>query len=279
MTPDGTNQCVHPDLLYMKDDKYIMCVNPYPYGYELLENPVLYQSSDLENWEYISGPIDFPQTSGGRKHFSDSALAKSEEYICLYRECVYDVFSSVTRIYKQKSIDLKNWYGKELLFSSPMDECDIISPSIYYDENGIMHFYSCAKINNEMKLVTVRGKNISISNFAEMTLSWIPEHKNLWHMAAIPYNNGEIFLVVFADDMGGSNAELYLAIHEHYEDDTIRVIKKVKIKETLDIVEIEYRASGIVLDNVLKIIASVRYTDKTWGCVLLEEKNVEDLFK
>lgn len=167
MTPDGTNQCVHPDLLYMKDDKYIMCVNPYPYGYELLENPVLYQSSDLENWEYISGPIDFPQTSGGRKHFSDSALAKSEEYICLYRECVYDVFPSVTRIYKQKSIDLKNWYGKELLFSSPMDECDIISPSIYYDENGIMHFYSCAKINNEMKLVTVRGKNISISNFAE----------------------------------------------------------------------------------------------------------------
>lgn len=281
ITPDGTNQSVHPDILYVKDnmDKYIMCVNPYPYGYELLENPVLYQSSDLENWEYVSGPIDFPETSEGRRHFSDSALAKSGEYICLYRECLYDVSPPITRIYMQKSPDFKKWHGKELLFSSPMTECDIISPSIYYDENGVMHFYSCAKINDEMKLITVKGKKVSKDNFEEINLSWIPEHKNLWHMAAIPYKNGEIFLIVFADDMGGSNAELYLAIHKHYDDNTIKVVKKVKIKEILDIVEVEYRASGVVLDNVLKIVASVRYTDKTWGCVLLEEKNVEDLFE
>lgn len=76
-TPDGMNQLVHPDVIKTEEGKYLMVVSPYPFGYEVFENPVFYGSDDFEKWEYISGPIDFPEVFKGRKrHFSDPVIAK-----------------------------------------------------------------------------------------------------------------------------------------------------------------------------------------------------------
>ena len=278
-TPDGMNQLVHPDVIRTEEGRYLMVVSPYPFGYEVFENPVFYESDNFEKWEYISGPIDFPEVSkGGRRHFSDPVIAKEGEYICFYRECRYDIDVPVTTIYLQKSNNLKSWGNKKIVFSSPMSECDVISPSIYFDDIG-MHFYCCAMIQNEMKLIKVDGYDIARDKFIEMNLKGIPKQKILWHMSVIPHNKGELFLIVLADCFGGANSELYIAVHRDYEDDTVRIVKKIRIKEIVDNITIEYRATGVVEENTLKIIASVMYDDKTWGCVYLEEKNVENLFE
>lgn len=281
VTPDGMNQCVHPDIIKVGDSiddkRYIMVVSPYPFSYEVFENPVLYQSDDLVSWKYIQGPIDFPKVGGVRQHFSDPAIVKTDSYICFYRECLYDSEQPRTNIFIQRSEDLIHWHSKELVFSDIMKECDIISPSVYIDERGMLTFWSCVKMGKEIKLMRSIGDKITKEKFSYFELRDMPEGKILWHVSVIKYDLGEIFLMVLADDFGGSNGELYIG--RFISEEEVKIIRKVGIKEQVPQIEVEYRASGLIEDDILKIIASVRYNDKTWGCVLLEVDNAESLFR
>lgn len=281
-TPDGTNQCVHPDIIKINDGnqiKYIMVLTPYPYAYEILENPVIYESKNLINWSYLSGPIDVPK-GYERRHFSDPTIEKMEDlYCCFYRECVYSKDTSITNIYVQTSTNCVEWNRKQLVFSTQMNDYDIISPSICY-YNNIIEFYYCAKINNDMLLMSISADNINnleLNDSSLISIKGIPNGKVLWHMSVIPYDDKEIFLLTLADDFGGKNSELYIATRIKVLDE-INIVKKVNIKEQIDEIALEYRATGVVDNNNLKIIASVKYKDSMWGCVFVEEENVENLF-
>ena len=277
-TPDGSNQCVHTDIIKICDSKYMMVITPYPFGWDVFENPVFYISSDLINWSYLSGPIDFP-IQGEKHHFSDATIIMIEDkYYCYYRECDYDAIPNKTNIYMTTSNDGVSWDKRKKIFSENMSDCDIISPDINYDMNGF-HCWFCLKSNDKIKLNYTADMGLTKKSFVEHIVEGIPENRILWHMSQVSYKDeGELFLFTIADEIGGANSELYLA-YRIKNIQKISVLKKLDIKEKIPQIELEYRATGIIENDNLKIIASVMYKDYTWGLVLMEEKNVEDIFK
>ena len=128
-TPDGSNQCVHPDIIKICDSKYMMVITPYPFGWDVFENPVFYISSDLINWSYLSGPIDFP-IQGEKHHFSDATITMIEDkYYRYYRECDYDAIPNKTNIYMTTSNDGVSWDKRKKIFSENMSCLLYTSPS------------------------------------------------------------------------------------------------------------------------------------------------------
>ena len=51
---------------------------------------------------------------------------------------------------------------------------------------------------------------------------------------------------------------------------TVKGINKIRIKEMVPDILIEYRATGIVENNKIIIIVSVMFKDRIWGCIEFE---------
>ena len=275
-TPDKMGQSVHPDII--KDEKYgyIMSINPYPFGWDVFENPVFFRSSNLVDWKYLSGPIDYP-TIGLKNHLSDSTIVKAEKFFCYYRECIYSSNPPLSVIYAQDSNDCIHWENKSKLFSEPMSKIDIISPDIDYNNNEFT-IWACIKKDDRMEIGYTNNPKLDIDSFVILEINGIPESKILWHLSSIKYKDGTILLLTLADDFGGSNSRLHIGYHKNGEN-AVSIIKAVDIINDVPTVDLEYRATGIVEEECLKIIASVRYKDRTWGCVLIEEDGIENLVK
>lgn len=272
-TPDGFAQCVHPDIFKVGDGSYYMVITPYPFGWDIFENPVLYQSRDLLNWNYISGPIDVP-SFGENNHLSDATITKGDRYICYYRECIYSRKPYQTIIYSQESDDCINWENKRIVTQIHMKEIDIISPDIYYEDG--LKVYFCMKKNDSMHLMYTEDESLDYKHCQEIEVVGIPRDKVLWHSSVVRSNNVVLLLLTIADDFGGKNSRLYIAkVDEKNKKATI--VKKLNIIDMIPEIELEYRATGLIENDCLKIIASVRYSDKTWGCVFLEECGIKNM--
>ena len=227
-TPEGMDQCVHPDIIEVSANNYLMVITPYPFGHDKLENPVIYRSSDLRAWEYVAGPID--SSDGGlRNHMSDPTIMKDNEgYKCIYRECIYDSIPQVTNIYMKKSWDGIHWDAeRKLVFSGKMQDCDVLSPSIckVKEESFI---YACLKQNNEICLALIKNMDF-IYSMEKLDIKNMPDGKIPWHVSAIPCEYGIIFLLTLSDGLGGKNSELYIALGSQ-DESFVTIQKKLNIK-------------------------------------------------
>lgn len=274
-TPDNFNQCVHPDIIKLRDKDYLLALTPYPFGDDKYEKPTIYRSRDKKSWQYIAGPIASEQ-EGEKNHLSDPTLVKLDtgDIQCYYRECVYNQPIPLTNIYRLTSKDGYYWANKKCIVSEPMSKFDIISPSVKSDERGV-HAYFCLKQNKEMKLMYTKNQLFEKESFSEVDLSnCIPEGKMLWHMAHICNGKNDILLLTLSDDFGGSNSELYIGV---VDNSSLRVegIDKVHIKEIVPDILIEYRATGIIENKKMTIIVSVMFKDRTWGCIEFETGEID----
>src|SRR5690606_6972243 len=94
-TYDGSNQTVHPDVLFFDTGwngyKFWMVHTPYPYSDEKLENPSIVASNDGIYWDEPKGlinPIVEPteQELIERAHYSDATLVMNGDTMeCWYR--------------------------------------------------------------------------------------------------------------------------------------------------------------------------------------------------
>lgn len=269
-TPDNFNQCVHPDLIKLADADYLLALTPYPFGNDKYERPTIYRSSDKLMWKYIAGPIASEQ-EGKKNHLSDPTLVKLDtgDIQCYYRECIYNQEIPLTNIYRMTSENGYLWKNKECVVSEPMDKFDIISPSVKSDERGV-HAYFCLKQNKEIKLMYTKNQLFEVEGCSEVDLSnCIPEGKMLWHVSHICNGKNDILLLTLSDDFGESNSELYMGVIDN-RSLTVKGINKIRIKEMVPDILIEYRATGIVENNKIIIIVSVMFKDRIWGCIEFE---------
>ena len=77
-TYDGSNQAVHPSVIYVKDRfngfKYWMAITPYPNGNDDYENPQILVSNDGVNFTYfktLNSYLDIPNDFKLGGHYSD----------------------------------------------------------------------------------------------------------------------------------------------------------------------------------------------------------------
>lgn len=270
-TPDRMNQCVHPDIVKTQSGHYILAVTPYPFGDDRYEQPVIYRSRDLHDWEYISGPID-KERPGMKNHLSDPSIFQKEsgELLCYYRECIYDEKVPVTNIYSLESVDGGfNWGKKQCLISEPMDRYDVISPSVKYDARGI-HGYFCLKQGNVMKLMYTEGRLFQKDTCHEISLEeYLPDGKMLWHVSHLCNGVNDILLITLSEGFGGQNSQLYIGIASRTEH-KLMGLNKVPIKSRVKGIEMEYRATGLIENGQIFVIDSVMFDDRTWGCISFE---------
>lgn len=131
---------VHPFIFEavgtIRGYRYIMAINPYKF--ESHENPVIYGSNDLDNFEMLTGfdqPLDTPPEGG---FLSDSGFTydpASGELICYWRITRRPEDGNIyTSYWCKRTKDLLNWTDKEMFFEELENGVDgLTSPAILFD--------------------------------------------------------------------------------------------------------------------------------------------------
>lgn len=141
---------VHPFIFEcigtMRGYRYILAIDPYTF--EAHENPVIYGSNDLENFEMLTGftqPLDTPPEGG---FLSDSGFTYDPELgelICYWRITRRPADGlTYTSYWCKRTKDLYTWTDKEQFFPELENGVDgLTSPAIIFDpRTGLWHLWN-----------------------------------------------------------------------------------------------------------------------------------------
>ncbi len=154
---DDDGAC-HPHILEFYNGfrgyRYIIAITPYHLTNEAEENPCIYGSNDLINFDLLDGfdqPLDVrptPEFSNG--HNSDNVLAydpRTGELICIWRQTLRNPNNDGVRVdalWMRKTKDGYNWTARERIFKNTDHALagGAGSPAIVYDvASGYWHMY------------------------------------------------------------------------------------------------------------------------------------------
>ena len=190
---------VHPHVLEFYNGfrgyRYIVAITPYHLTNEALENPCIYGSNDLINFDLLDGfeqPLDVrPTPTFSNGHNSDNVLAydpKTGELICIWRQTLRNPNNDGVRVdalWMRKTKDGYNWTERERIFKST----DHVlaggagSPAIVYDiDSGYWYMYvnTLSSYTDAMRLF--RAKNLKENAWeyvATLTLPFKPWHHDI----------------------------------------------------------------------------------------------------
>ncbi len=144
------DEFVHPHIIEcvgsFRGYRYILMINPF--SAEIYENPVIYGSNDLTNFDMLDGfsqPLDVPQDGG---YLSDSFFTYDPvngELIACWRSTRYDTDGEyVTGHWLSRTKDLINWTPKLNYIAETRADVDMIrSASLLYNLNdGLWYMFS-----------------------------------------------------------------------------------------------------------------------------------------
>lgn len=154
---------VHPYVSYFPlrfmGYEYLMVVNPYPQSNPLLENPVLYGSHDMQNWDlltHIPQPMAWGEDydpSASNTYLSDPSMAynpTSRELIVTWRRHmrngVLDSDGDTHRIEAVTTMDGLQWSSPVKIMGSNtnLGETSIVSPTyVFNPASGLWYCYAC----------------------------------------------------------------------------------------------------------------------------------------
>ncbi|MCR5608894.1 MAG: hypothetical protein K6G26_07510, partial [Lachnospiraceae bacterium] len=241
-TYDGSNQCVHPDMLFF-NNKYWLAVTPYPYGMEEYENPCIYYGNSINSLISVSdNPIEKQRKHKRGFHLSDPCIFEwNSRIICAFRENIKKNNEEITYIYYTSSDDGVNWTSSELILQSPNDK--LLSPAFYVEEennNQIIHMNYVSYTNGSSSIThCILDENMNIIDIETQACENMPENYYIWHIA-VSYENGMkistgskikygLFLI-----RNKTNSDIYkLYLTEQDNNGTWNFIKEIDIKDAI----------------------------------------------
>lgn len=165
---EGEGRAVHPNIFQVKDTfcgyKYILGLTPYYMSIDKFENPVVYGSNDLINFDMLTELTlaDVPVKSGNSTSQYNSDIFFAYDYhtgelLCGWRE-VKGGYG--TALYVRRTKDLKNWSAPEVLWQSSMTDM-LLSPCIVYNPQTEMYDLFCIEAmststNNPIRKVSTK---------------------------------------------------------------------------------------------------------------------------
>lgn len=145
-------QFVHPYVGFFPHGwlgyEYIMCINPYPGGNDQLENPFLFGSHDMLNWDlltHMEQPLSDPSRYGDSTNFlSDNAFTYDPftgELICFWRR---HIWATATTTYEWRAtLDGKEWTDiKELYQIADPDDSSAAPAMVFNPVDGLWYMYA-----------------------------------------------------------------------------------------------------------------------------------------
>lgn len=174
---DCSNQFVHPDMCFYRG-KYYLIITPYPYGMDEYENPSLFVSDSLGEFNsYGNNPLAIPKYSIKGNHLSDPEISILDDKLYIfYRESI------PCNKHERNIIYYKEIGDKDFSILADSSEEDYLSPAIW-ESNSIIYMMYSNKVNlkNEVYLNTydssfnyIEKKNVKILN--------LPLNYYVWHL-------------------------------------------------------------------------------------------------
>jgi hypothetical protein len=266
-TPYGSSEVVHPDIIFLQEQKFgyhfFMAITPYPLSDDLSENPCLYASNDGTNFtEPIEGinPI-VPAPSYGHNDDPDIFYDNdSGVFVLHYLETMYPDSQNLVRLTSSDGII----WQKETAINYIFDNGDefILSPSLIKNSGFFRMFYINADGNQFRYLDSPDGKTWDKYALKEIHTG-LPDSLHPWH--ADVFSDGDRYYIVWNGFSDNKEChDLFIAVSSdlniwHFSDVPIMShghgsnIKKY------------YRSSGIVFKNTLALWYSYKTDGETWG--------------
>lgn len=215
-TYDGSNQAVHPSVIYVKDRfngfKYWMAITPYPNGNDDYENPQILVSNDGVNFTYfktLNSYLDIPNDVKLGGHYSDVNLCYANNQLELYfrynphMKNKLQPDNGTNFVYVMKSKDGLNWSKKQLVLSNSTfkEKYNYVSPTIIYDNNVYNIWFSNYSTNlyHTSTKDWINFEPVSTCNFSQK-----PDNISIWHHDIIKTAEGyEIIISAYEDKNSG----------------------------------------------------------------------------
>lgn len=177
-TYDGSNQCVHPDVVIWKDKLYLV-VTPYPYGMEEYENPSVYYGDTLIDMiELSNNPIDKPLFQNYGYHLSDPCFIKdSKSLYCAYR---ITENRKINKIVYKKYLENNKWEKAKVLLKSEKDL--LLSPAIAFIDDKIIMYHVCLKDLGSSIVYTIFNNKAEFIKSKEIKCQNLPKDYYIWHI-------------------------------------------------------------------------------------------------
>lgn len=221
-TYDGSNQAVHPKVLYFKNGwngyKYWMGITPYPFSNDDYENPQILVSNDgikFRSPKKNSKPLFVPEDVAKGGHYSDIHMCMVNNTLEVYFR--YNPAKTETLrpdnnknyIYVTKSKDGLHWTDKKLVLgiNTFKIKCAYLSPIINYEKGKYKVWFT----NYDGELYYT--ETTDWKNFKELKkCDFVGRDKNLkiWHQDLIKTDVGYEF-VCCAYKKVFANQNLYYA--------------------------------------------------------------------
>ncbi len=189
----------HPHILEFYNGfrgyRYIVAITPYHLSNEAIENPCIYGSNDLINFDLLDGfeqPLDVrPTPTFSNGHNSDNVLAydpKTGELICIWRQTLRNPNNDGVRVdalWMRKTKDGYNWTERERVFKATDHVLAGVagSPAIVYDiGSGYWYMYLTTLSSTTDAMRLFRAKNLKENAWeyvATLTLPFKPWHHDI----------------------------------------------------------------------------------------------------
>lgn len=257
VTVDGSNQVVHPDIISYQG-KFWMVLTPYPYGVDLYENPIIYVSHDLEEWNLVSKDFIIKENKIGC-HLSDPCLAIIENKMYLFFRRTNKI-EGTSEILFMNTEDAIKWSTPQKLIDPLCDS--LMSPAIIRkgEKNKIFLVNLNREKNNSNLVMYDINEKFNLGNRNEISVCEMPESMYIWHITIKKIDN-EYKGLFLLKDKNKMKFSLYCAEPENNVLETWSIKNKIEIKN--ESIEWLYKAAFGANEN--EIIYSYRNTNRQWG--------------
>lgn len=275
-TYDGSNQAVHPSVLYIKEGfngyKYWMALTPYPYGNDDYENPQILVSNDGIKFSYfktLKSYLAIPEDVNLGGHYSDVNLCYTNNELELYfrynphLEGSKGTNNSSNSVYVMKSKDGLHWSDKKLVLSKDtfIEQYNYVSPTIIY-ENGLYNIWFS---NYSTNLYHTQTKNwVDFEPVSTCKLLNKPNNINIWHHDIINTDEGyEAVFSAYSDNNSAVQSLYYTKSKDGINFSQFDVILNPSINSSFDNASL-YKASLVNSSDKYLLYYSARNIEGQW---------------
>lgn len=190
----GNSKNVHPSVVSFDEEwngyRYWAAVTPYEKCDDIYENPHIYASNDLQNWETPKGftnPLEpVPENYAFHDTYnSDTELVYNTDTNKL--ECWWRYYSKSQRkvvIYRKTTSDGVHWGAKEAMFTADIKKLDLLSPALVY-EDGLYKMWTINP-NKDFDIEYRESKDGKTwSNSRKIKLEYENPKLSSWHLDVI----------------------------------------------------------------------------------------------
>lgn len=188
-TYDGSNQVVHPDMLFNPNTKnYILAFTPYPYGFDCYENPSILYGKELNNLKAVkSNPIAISEIDRPLCHLCDPVLLQDgQKYYCFFLDVLNIGDTRKCVFYYSDSNDILKWSSKKIVKQYSFNissKQHVLCPAII-KYGTFFYFYTVhVDVENDSYLsVSKSGLIDKFENEEQCIIKNMPENYYLWHL-------------------------------------------------------------------------------------------------